>query len=275
MQLTLANGYTVRGRLGAVELGANYASSTTLLAESDGQYVSTAAGAVSAGVLPQSIATSAPSQLFLLDVPLLRPTDGIGLQGMRVYWAASSYVATGSWHGAQLQSSYDLTAWDGLDVSVHAAAWGYLEAALPDANDTFHTLFDASITVNVAVGGETLESATETQLATGFDAAAVFKDNGEIEIIQFLTVTDLGGNRYTLTGLNRGVSGTDTMAAGHATGERILFLSTLTVNPLIIPLLHLNRQGYPDDRLAVFDGPRCLARFDDRRVLINEPVSAA
>ena len=105
VQLTLANGYTVRGRLGAVELGANYASSTTLLAESDGQYVSTAAGAVSAGILPQAIATSAPSQLFLLDVPLLRPTDDIGLQGMRVYWAASPYVATGAWHGAQLQDA--------------------------------------------------------------------------------------------------------------------------------------------------------------------------
>jgi len=127
---------------------------------------------------------------------------------------------------------------------VHAAAWGYLEAALPDANDIFHTLFDANITVHVAVGGDTLESVTETQLANGFNAAAVFKDNGEIEIIQFLTVTDLGDNRYALTGLNRGVSGTDTMAAGHATGERILFLSTLTVNPLIVPLLHLNRQGY-------------------------------
>ncbi len=244
VQLTLANGYTVRGRLGAVELGANYASSTTLLAETDGQYVSTAAGAVSAGILPQAIATSAPSQLFLLDVPLLRPTDDIGLQGMRVYWAVAPYVATGAWHGAQLQSSYDLTAWDGLDVSVHAAAWGYLEAALPDANDIFHTLHDASVTAHVSVGGDTLESVTETQLANGFNAAAVFKDNGDIEIIQFLDVADLGGNRHMLTGLNRGVSGTDTMAAGHATGERILFLSTLTVNPLIVPLLHLNRQGY-------------------------------
>lgn len=94
------------------------------------------------------------------------------------------------------------------------------------------------------MGGDTLESVTETQLANGFNAAAVFKDNGEIEIIQFITVTDLGDNRFTLAGLNRGVSGTDTMAAGHAAGERILFLSTLTVNPLIVPLLHLSRQGY-------------------------------
>jgi hypothetical protein len=32
---------------------------------------------------------------------------------------------------------------------------------------------------------------------------------------------------------------------------------------------------YPDGRLAIFDGPRCLVRFDAKGVSIDEPARSA
>jgi hypothetical protein len=96
----------------------------------------------------------------------------------------------------------------------------------------------------MVTGEDSLASVTETQLANGFNAAVVFKTNGDIEIIQFLTVTALGSHRYQLTGLNRGVRGTDTMGTGHVAGETIVMLRTATVDPILLPLSAVNVTGY-------------------------------
>ena len=241
--LTLNNGYSGTARLGAIDQGVDYSLQTTAYSEADGIYSSTASGFSGTGMLTQSINRVAPSFLALLDIPLLRDQDDVQLQGMRVYWGAGPYTDT-TWRGATLQSSYDATAWADLDVSVQEVAWGHIIGALPDALNTFHTVFDQSITVQMIVGGDTLESVTELQMANGFNAAAVLKENGEVEVMQFLTVTDLGGDQYTLTSLNRGCRGTDTMSAAHTAGSPIIMLHTDTIFPVVVPLVMFNQMGY-------------------------------
>src|ERR1019366_879238 len=128
VQLTLNSGYTMRGRLGPVELGADSSIITTIIAETDGQYVSVATGADAVGNIVQPIVNPLPTRLFLLDVPLLRDTDDTAAVGIRGYWAGGPYADV-AWSGAQLQGSADREAWQGLDISTAEAAWGSLETA--------------------------------------------------------------------------------------------------------------------------------------------------
>lgn len=245
VQITLDSGYTARVRISAATYGVDNSIDVTLVAETDGQYLSTATGIESAGVLSQEVVNEQPSALFLLDVPLLRDVDDLTTTGIRGYWAASAYTDV-RWPGAQLQGSADQTAWSALGITTEEASWGYLESPLPDALSTFRTLYDQSVVVAMVVGSDTLASVTELQLANGANAAAVFKANGDIEIIQFLNATQVAGssNRFTLSGLNRGVRGTDTMAASHGAGEQIVMLSTSTVSGLVLPMSALNVAGF-------------------------------
>ena len=241
--LTLNSGYTLRGRIGPTDIGVDYSIDTSLLAETDGQYVSAASGGAAAGYQPQVIPSQLPTALFLLDLPLLRDTDDLGTLGIRGYWAAADY-GTGGWPGCQMQASQDGTVFTGMGIATTPVAWGHLETALPDAVGVFHLLEDAGVVVNMNVGGERLASVTETQLANGYNAAAVCKADGGVEIIQFLSVASLGSSRYRLTGLARGRRGTDTMACGHTLGETIVFISTVTVTPFALPLSGLNQIGF-------------------------------
>ena len=64
------------------------------------------------------------------------------------------------------------------------ADWGHLENILPDVASCFHTHYDESITVTMLKGGSDLASITDLQMANDSNVAAVFKANGDIEIIQ-------------------------------------------------------------------------------------------
>jgi len=243
ISITLNSGLTGRFRMGPAQLGVDFSSQTRWIAEEEAQYVSTVEGAEMLGIPAQTIGTVSPSALFLLDVPLLRDIDDAFASGFRAYWAASSYGLPG-WRGALLQESTDATSWGDSGITVTDAAWGYLEEALPDAVNIFHTAFDQSVTVAMVNGGDTLESVSELQLANGYNAAAVYKANGEIEIIQFLSVTALGNNRYLLEGLNRGQRGTDTMASDHAVGERILMLDPAVLEGLLVPINQYQQRDF-------------------------------
>ncbi len=231
----LNNGLSLRMRLGSLTLGSNYALQVAAIAEDEGQWTSEAAGETSSGIQTREVFRNEPSRVLILNTPLLRDIDNLSNIGLRLYWGVAPYRDTTSWHGAQLQLSDDGAAWSAIDVAVNGVPYGYLEAALPDGNDTYSTQFDQEITVQMIYGGDSLETVTLLQMANGYNAAAVIKANGEVEVIQFLTVTHISGDRYTLTSLNRGCRGTDTMANDHAPGEMIVFINTDTIFPTQLP----------------------------------------
>lgn len=234
--LNFNDGRSVRVRLGGLTLGANYATDAAAILEATGQWTSEATGVVSDGVAVPTIPRLEPSQLFFLNIPLLRDIDSVGDTALRAYWAAGPYRDTTGWHGAQYQVSNDGAAWSEVDVTVRSPAFGYLEDALPDGNDTFSTQVHQTATVRMVYGGSTLETVTDLQVYNGWNAAAVFKANGEIEVIQYFEVTQVEGDRYTLSRLLRGRRGTDTMANDHQPGELIVFLRTDAVLPTMLPL---------------------------------------
>ena len=242
--LQLDTGYTARVRLGQVNLGADYSTQTLVVTETDGQYVSVNVGVTALGVPYFPISLNVVSALFLLDTPLLRDIDDVSSIGIRAYWAAAPYNTNGTWNGAQFQGSQDDVSFSNMGATTLAADWGHLENILPDVASCFHTHYAESITVTMLKGGSDLASITDLQMANDSNVAAVFKANGDIEIIQFRDVVALGGNRYTLTTLNRGRRGTDTMASGHAVGEVIVFVDAFHTNEFVLPISALDQKGF-------------------------------
>lgn len=241
--LTLDGGPVVRGRLGPVDYGVDYSMTTTVVGESEGQYTSNAVGQIPLGPGSPPITVPLPSQLFVVDIPLLRDTDDALGVGIRTYIAASAFNDL-PWPGALIQGSPDSTSWSNIGTATDAATWGHIENALPDAVSSFRTHFDQSLTVSITHGGATLQSVTMAQLNNGFNAAAVFKSNGDVEVIQFRDVVSLGSDRYTLSVLRRGRRGTDTMAEGHAQGETILMLHTSSVQPIVLDNAARGKTGF-------------------------------
>ena len=88
--------------------------------------------------------------------------------------------------------------------------------------------YTAGLTVDLAASAGELASATDADLLGGANLAAVGSVAGGWEIIQFKTVVDNGANNYTLTGLLRGLYGTERFMATHAADERFVLLDDLT-----------------------------------------------
>lgn len=241
--LTLNSGYSIRGRLGQVEMGVDFSLDTTVIGEDVGQYSSVAPGADADGTLNFPIWAPMPTQLFLLDTPLLRDLDDTNGIAIRTYFAAAPYADI-PWGGAQLQASSDEVLWTPVAVAVNEIPWGMFETALPDADSSFHIRRLETIVVKMVSGGDTLASCTETQMANGSNFMGIFKADGEIELAQFLTVSALGSDRYQLTGFMRGRRGTDTMGLTHLAGEVVVFLGNTTISRFVLPLAAAGRPDY-------------------------------
>ena len=242
--LQLDSGYTARVRLGQLNTGGDYSVQTMVVTETDGQYVSSNVGVQAKGVPYFPVPMNVLSALFLLDTPLLRDIDDVSSIGIRAYWGAAPYSQVGTWSGAQLQGSQDDVAFLPVGATTLASDWGHIENALPDVTSCFHTHYDESITVSMLSGGSDLGSITDLQMANDGNTAAVFMANGDMEIIQFRDVVSLGNNRYTLSALNRGRRGTDTMASGHVVGEMIVMLDPFHTGEFTLPMSALRQKGF-------------------------------
>ena len=150
--------------------------------------------------LADNVITSAgDTTLLVLDIPLIVDTDserGVYLTGGGgTYWnGADIYVSING-------STYELVS--GLDT------YGVYGSA--------NTVLDTDVEV-VLTNGE-LASATTADLDAGYNKALVGN-----EIIQFETATLTATNTYTLSGLRRGLRGTEWVTS-HSVGERFVLLT--------------------------------------------------
>ncbi len=121
------------------------------------------------------------------------------------------------------------------------------------ASDTTHIDNANSIDVILHNPAMTLQDADTNMLLAGQNMAAVGS-----EIIQFGRAVPLGGNRYALSRLIRGIGGTEAETTDHQAGEDFILLE-----PGI--MLEIGSQHYEAPQMAEFSA---LGRGDD------EPVSA-
>lgn len=173
--------------------GIRYMEAATNCAEA---YNATATGVAPKAPTVSDVSLRGPTRAVIMDLPLWRTgdADDIGLYG-----AFSGYF--GGWPGAQVDISVDGGTTYGQSVQVtNVATIGYTTTALA-AWSSSESPANQSVTVYLP---NAPSSVTYEVLLTYANRAAVQLDSGAWEILQYQTVTALGGDLYTLSGLVRG-----------------------------------------------------------------------
>lgn len=157
-------------------------------------YTSTVQAIAGNAPTPPASPYSGPTTLVVMDLPALRPQDSYG-----AYLAAGSTDNSSSWRGCTVQVSYDGQAtWQTALTINGACSVGVIESASP---------------FRVLLNNETLESATDAQLAANANVFGIVGTNGVTELAQFTTATSTGTDlEYDIDGINRGLAGTTVVA---------------------------------------------------------------
>lgn len=187
-------------------------------------YIPSSTGVV-AHVPPNTIKLPGPSELILLDIPLLLDADDAKAAGF--YWGV---VGSGDgWRGADVKraleamGTYTQIAPQGRELTAGDVV-GTLAAP---GGDIYEDPWDmvSTLTVELRHAAMILESATADEVLAGANAAFVGPQNGHGgELIGFTTATAMGAGLYELSGLLRGRRGTEFAAGSHGAGELFVLL---------------------------------------------------
>lgn len=232
------------GRVRISDLGADFTTDIEQVIEVDGQYTVVGVGSGGAAFV-RDIPNTGPSTAYLMNLPLLNDVDSRGASISVFYWAAAGEPI---WPGAQLYEKTGTSVITEQGTSVAEVASGLTTTALPDPTTTTRFEDDSvSLTFDVTFGDDQFESTTVENILAGANALAVIKANGDIEVIQFKTAVFDDVDTVTISGFLRGRRGTEPYATGHAIGERVILLSTLTVSAVSNPVTDV---GSPQEYVA-------------------------
>lgn len=212
--LTAADGSTFRSRIGANTVGAGLIAPTLVL--DDASVITSVAETDTTYTGSTLIRALAPTDLVLLDIPILRDVDNTP-----GFYAA--FGATGSWPGAELDVSPDDVTYTKVLDATSRGVLGSAAGALGDFERG--NRFDERNTLTVNVGDGTLASATRAALlaSSTLNAMAI-----GAEVVQFRSASLLssGPNVYLLSGFLRGRRGTESQIGAHGPSERVVLLQT-------------------------------------------------
>ncbi|MHA2066572.1 MAG: phage tail protein, partial [Candidatus Thorarchaeota archaeon] len=171
-------------RLMKVQLGAGNA--LDILAVSEDAVTYNYSGALTdsgQGFQSQDLVILGPSELILLDIPLLRDIDDPGQLVGIIYTTIGA--SSDDWRGAVIHKSPDGITFEQIDVAQGASPWGKLTTAMTAFTQWSTWDRTTTFTVNMIQGGASLSSATEIETLNGANACMVGN-----EIIKFANVTD-------------------------------------------------------------------------------------
>jgi hypothetical protein len=163
-----------------------------------------------------AIDVSAPvdTVMELLDIPLLRDAD----DGPHLLAAAKGAAAP--WPGAAVMRSNDDIEYQRVATITESAVIGTGTTTL--GNWSGPHVFDESNSVTVDVGDGALASSTRAALIADGTLNALLIGS---EVIQFRIATLVATGIYTLSGLLRGMRGTEHAMVDHVAAERCVLLS--------------------------------------------------
>lgn len=222
--------FTVVGRVKRADIGADFTVDSDVATEVDGQYdVEGVEGSGGNSGVQYPILKTSSSNAYLLNLPLLVDTDSVGQEASLFYWVANGLPL---WPGAKLYRAPAEGAGNVQDLGTltQPVTFGVAPAALADAPTVTRWDNETVFDVEVAYDPDSVSSVTDAEVLAGFNAAAVVKSDGEVEIIQFANA-ELQPDGYTvrLSRLLRGRRGTETQATGHGSDELVVFLESLTI----------------------------------------------
>lgn len=162
------------------------------------------------------VAPLAPlTHMQIIDSAILRDSD----DNAGPYVAMAGYTAT--YPGGELFIGPDAGSLVSRGTVANEATMGFLETA-PGAWGS--NVVDETNLLTVNVDRFTLSSITRDVMLQGASNIAAIGANGRWEIIAFRTASSLGSGRYTLSGLLRGLRGTEWATGLHQTGDTFVML---------------------------------------------------
>jgi hypothetical protein len=175
--------------------------------------------------LPGSVVYTPGATTFeLMDAPLVREHDDVPGYFAALGGNPSVVGLIEGWPGGDLLRQ-EPAGWEEIErVLKPGCGFGTAVTTLADGEHTI--VNDQSLTVS-ASPPVLLEAATMPELCLGANLAAVEVRSGGTrigwELIRYLDVAESGGN-WVLSGLVRGVNGTEWAMALHQIGDRVIFL---------------------------------------------------
>lgn len=167
-------------------------------------------------ILQQTPAVSQPTTLRLLELPPLQDID----DDVGMYWAATGVGSGTGWSASLYRSIDGGVSWLQIGGTTSPAALGVATTALAAPRSDRQTgLWDMDNTVTVSLLSGTLTSVQPNMLLAGANICAIGK-----EILGYLTATQNADKTWTLSGLLRGLQGTDIWDGSHAAGDKFTFL---------------------------------------------------
>ncbi|WP_175865561.1 phage tail protein [Burkholderia cepacia] len=192
-----------------------------------------AEGGVSAGFTAQSVPYNGGTLLRLLDVPPLRDQD----TNAGLYLAACGF--NNSWPGAAVDISRDDVNFSQLTSVTGQSIIGQTTTALGPYGGG--NIADEGNTVGVQLYNvsQTLSSVSYASFLNGAQAALIGS-----ELVFFRTATQTGAGAYTLSGLVRGVKGTEAAMGNHSSGETFVLLDATKLVQVGINLTDIGQPLY-------------------------------
>lgn len=243
------NGGTTRVRLTSVELGANWILDCVGVVEDASVYTQSGTGAP--GPNPnQNPTLQIPVRVFLLDIPIVRDED----DDPGFYAGVGPLLPATFFLGALLRRSEDGAQYAPIKGFNAGVVWGTTTIALADG-DTEGWDYTTTLTVQMIFGTPTTATQAELVASRLKNLCAVGDEVNGWELLQFATVTSLGGGAYQLTNLLRGRFGTEWKTGAHIVGEQFILLDfeTPTIKRIKMPLGDLTQEYYY--RAPAFDAP--------------------
>ncbi len=216
------DGKTIQLEINDVRLGANSIIKVSGTIDDSVVHLSTATGTSALGDEGQTIEISGVTDLFILDIPLLRDLD----DGEGIYVGAGTPEGA-SWPGAQVFRALDgisFAPFTGM-VPSRNLDYGITKTTLADASPN---IWDRTNTLTLSLISGTLSSDTEVNVLNGSNALLV-GTGAKAEIIQFTTRVLNADGTFTISILLRGRRGTEYATGTHASNDTVVVLSTSTV----------------------------------------------
>ncbi|MDZ4306608.1 phage tail protein [Allopontixanthobacter sp.] len=188
-------------------------------------------GAGSGGYVPPTVLESVGSIGEVLDIPMFADAHEQSAPFAYLYGGPAE---PGTWAGMDWWvsdtgelDSYAL--WDGIAAG-DGAIMGTAGNALPDAQPW---VVDSGSSVTVTINQGELTAATYAQLLDNPALNLVALRSGAgWEWLQFMSAELVGTRTYILTGLRRGLRGTEHAIGGHAIGDRFILIETLKIRTM-------------------------------------------
>lgn len=194
-------------------------------------YTQTITGAGGEGFPEQEVISVVPTDLYLIDCPLLNDADD------NAGFYAAMAGSTG-WRAASLYKSSDGgNTYAFVMSNATEATMGYTDNTLGGFAGGY--VFDETNTLTVFLTSGTLSSLTELQVLNYGNVALVGN-----EIIQFRDAVLIADNTYQLSGLLRGQKGTEWAIYNHVPNERFVLLELGAISRVSQPTTELNLSRY-------------------------------